>query len=386
MFRLGKTFAFVVILAVVPTTALAASSASTLAGTWHRLPATPITPSEGLTSVWTGRQMLLFGRVDTLGAAGSVAKRVNVATAYDSRTNTWRRLPALGPTHSFMEMSSVWTGKEMLVWGQGTHAAFNPATSRWRQLPGSRLLAIHDGFTLVVWTGREMIGWGGGCCGDAFSDGVAYNPATNTWRALAPSPLAGSAGPIGAWTGRELIVLGASVDPDGKPYPAHFARAAAYNPTTNTWRRITAPPVRGGVAVWDGHDLLVVGGGTDGRSALTFNPATNRWRRLASLPSGRFGSAVAWTGSRLLLWGGYEYQNGTPTGRGYPIVPPHGLAYDPATDRWSALPQAPLVGRLKPTGVWTGKSLIVWGGSNPKKPLGTGTQTYADGAAFKPAA
>lgn len=86
-----------------------------------------------------------------------------------------------------------------------------------------------------------MIGWGGGCRGDAFPDGAAYNPAANSWHTLARSPLAGSQSPQGAWTGRELIIFVGGTDPDGNAWPARLARAAAYSPATDTWRRI-APP------------------------------------------------------------------------------------------------------------------------------------------------
>src|SRR5439155_23903021 len=108
-------------------------------------------------------------------------------------------------------------------------------------------------------------------------------------------------------------------NPDGKPWPARLARAAAYNPATNSWRRIAQPPASGGTAVWDGHELLVVGGGAHSQSALAYNPAANRWTRLAPLPSGLAGGSAVWTGRRLLLWGGQK-------GRG--------LSYDPHTKRW----------------------------------------------------
>ena len=71
--------------------------------------------------------------------------------------------------------------------------------------------------------------------GDAFSDGVAYNPAANTWRKLPRSPLGGSQHPTGAWTGHELVIFVSGLDPDGKRWPGRLARAAAYNPATNTW-------------------------------------------------------------------------------------------------------------------------------------------------------
>ena len=376
--------AAVLALAVAPAAALATPAP----GTWRLLPKAPIAPREGLSSVWTGKEMLLFGRVTRQDKNGAFLGRTTVAAAYDPTANSWRRLPSPGPTNGFMETSAVWTGKEMLVWGQGTRLAFKPTTNRWRTLPSSKLLAIHDGFRLVVWTGRELIGWGGGCCGDAFSDGVAYNPATNRWRAMARSPLAGAQHPVGAWTGRELIVFVSGFDPDGKPWPAKLARAAAYNPATNAWRQIAQLPEarNGATAVWDGREVVVLGGAGDPKggkpgvlapAGFAYSPTTNRWRRLAPMEAGRTGFATVWTGKRLLLWGGTSRADP-------PVIPPHGLAYDPKTDSWSPLPQAPLLGRLDPTAVWTGKAVILWGGQRPKLPLGTGTRFFADGAAFTP--
>jgi hypothetical protein len=344
-------------------------------GAWHAVAAEPVRVDGPATSVWTGSQMLVFSRRQLIGhdARGNPFSRgaVNVAAGYDPSSNTWHSLDPPAKTSSFMRYDSAWTGKEMLVWGQGTRLAYNPETRAWRLLPGSPLLSVHDGYGLTVWTGKELIGWGGGCCGDAFSDGVAYNPATNSWRALPRSPLAGSQEPTGAWTGRELVILVGNFDPDGKPWPARLARAAAYNPTTNTWRRIAPIPAQrtGATAVWDGHEVLVVGGKAVG---FAYNPATNRWRRLPPMESPRTNFAAVWTGEQLLLWGGNAGRGGGPL-----VIPPHGLAYDPQANRWSALPQAPLVGRLDPTAVWTGHSFIVWGGAR-------GNTHYRDGAVFTP--
>jgi N-acetylneuraminic acid mutarotase len=239
---------------------------------------------------------------------------------------------------------------------------------------------------LVVWSGRELIGWGGGCCGDAFSDGAAYSPATNSWRRLATSPLAGSQHPIGAWTGRKLLVFVGRTNPDGKPWPARLARAAAYNPRSDSWRRIAPLPEDrlDANAVWDGHELLVVGGrgGTFGKppamrtTGFAYNPVTNRWRRLRAMPSGRVGAAAVWTGRRLLVVGGQ-------TGAGDPAdFARRSLAYDPARDRWTTLPPMPLPGRVGPAAVWAGGQLLVWGGGTMRPPY----RDYADGAAFRPTA
>ena len=73
----------------------------------------------------------------------------------------------------------------------------------------------------------------------------------------------------------------------------------------------------------------------------------------------RRGFAAVWTGRQALVWGGLtgSFQDQK--------IPPHGVAYDPAANRWSAMPMAPLRGRSNPTAVWTGRQMIVWGGRSP---------------------
>jgi hypothetical protein len=361
MSRVGKAFALALILVAAPATAFAVSD-STLPGSWRKLPPAPLAVDHSLTGVWTGRQLIVFGV--RLRKSGPVA----VAADYDPAGGAWRRLTP--PTGAVVSGSSVWTGKEMLLWGPFSGLAFNPSTNRWRPLRQS-LSGI------VVWTGREAIGWGGGCCGDAWSTGSAFNPATGTWRKLARSPLAPSQQPTGAWTGHELVLFVSGYDPDGKPWPARLARAAAYNPVTDTWRRIAPLPQRGvrwsSTAVWDGREVLVVAADPSSRSAFAYNPVTNRRRRLASMSSGRVGATTVWTGTRLLLWGG--------EGPGAATVARAGLVYEPRTDRWSALPVWPLQARAGSAVVWTGRSLIVWGGVGGT----SGATHFADGAVFTPA-
>jgi hypothetical protein len=335
--------------------ALAGVGATPQPGTWQRLPAAPISPEfDARTSVWTGKQMLVFGRDQktALDAHGQpfATGRVNVAAAYDPARRTWRKLDPPLRTSGFMSLASVWTAKEMLVWGQGTRLAYNPRTNSWRQLPGSRLLSVHDGFGAVVWTGKEMLGWGGGCCGDSFSDGVAYSPASNAWRALPRAPLAGSQRPVGVWTGKEYVVIAGM-------------HAAAYSPAQNVWRKLASPAFAASAAVWTGHDVVVTG---TSRRVLALDPARNRWRPLPLLPAGRMGSIVAWDGSQLLVWGGV---------RG-------GASFVPGMRHWTRFARGPLPARLASTSVWTGSALLVWGGV-PTKTWGT----YAEaGAAFTPPA
>jgi N-acetylneuraminic acid mutarotase len=359
------------ILAAVSATA-AASTASTVPGTWRKLAPEPFTFVQGPTSVWTGRQLILFGRTSVASGLADAAE------AYDPATDTWTKLsPPAGPGY-VPGYRAVWTGREMLAFGAFHSVAYDPAASSWRELrkpvPGGA----------VVWTGREAIGWGGGCCGDASSSGVAYDPRTDTYRNLPRSPLAPEQQPIASWTGRELVLFVSGINPvDGKPYPARLARAAAYDPQANTWRRIAPLPTAGvrfmGTAAWDGREVLVTATGAHARSTYAYNPRTNRWRRLEPLPAPRLGATAIWTGKRLLVWGGQNLAASLPGGRR------DGLVYEPLTNRWSAISKAPLRSSGS-TVAWTGRSLLVFGGM-----IGASRATHNEvvylrvGAAFTPA-
>jgi hypothetical protein len=299
-----------------------------LAGRWRPLPPGPLGALTARAGTMAGSQLLVLGR----------ARGMTAFAGFRPASRVWRRLSA--PVGLGASFRTVWTGRELIAWGSKV-SAYDPASGRWRRLPRPPIAGSPE---LLAWTGRELLGWNA-------SGGAAYRPGAG-WRTLPAAPLEGAA----AWTGRELVVV------DG-------GRAAAFRPGRG-WLRLPAPPeaLSGANAVWDGEEVLLVGGDKAPASAFAYSPAANTWRSLASLSSGRKGSAVVWTGSRLLLWGG---ETGTP---GHLVIPPHGLAYDPKADRWSSLPQAPLQGRLDPVGVWTGRSLLVWGGD----------PAFADGASFTP--
>ena len=301
-----------------------------LAGSWKALPPAPVGPLTNRVGVWTGQEVLIVGqsRGDTM------------LVSYRPAENAWRRLPAAPPLARGYH--AAWTGKELIVWGSAA-VAYSPSSGRWRRLPRPPIPTPE----IMAWTGRDLVGWSG-------FGGAAYQPETNRWRRLPSAPTGGPA----AWTGREVVVV-AGTD------------ALAFTPRSG-WRRLARPPERRvwTSVVWDGKELLVVGGEQAPRIGLAYDPRTNAWRTLAPMDSGRRQAAAVWTGQRLLLWGG---ETGPLYSR---VIPPHGLAYDPQADRWSPLPQAPLQGRREPVGVWTGRSFVVWGGD----------PGFADGAVFTPSA
>jgi Kelch motif len=337
------------------------------AGTWKLLPAAPVTMfPQSTVTVWTGHEMIIHG---------SLKNGRGVTFAYRPARSKWAKLrPGPKPLSAEAVDIAVWTGSRMLVMGL-TNGSYNPAANTWRQIAP---LPHPDEGAVVGWTGHQAIVWGGVCCDGLSHDGAAYNPATNTWRMLPTAPLKQRRNAMGGWTGKLLVVAG------GFTRPRRFFRdAAAYNPATRKWRKLAPmPAARGeGTALWDGKEMLFIGGARPRTNlpvahGLAYNPATNHWRWLPAMKFPRTGFAAVWTGRQVLVWGGL-------TGSlGHPGIPPHGEAYNPVTNRWTALHAAPLHGRAYPAAAWTGRQMIVWGGYT----LGDGTppKEFTDGAAYTP--
>ena len=197
--------------------------------------------------------------------------------------------------------------------------------------------------------------------------------ASSAFAPIAPDPRGVASFPSAVWTGTEVLVVG-GLDLQGQVR----AGASAYDPATDTWRTLAAPPGESPrmhpVVAWTGSEMLVIGGGEyDGSQmfgdGLAYNPATDTWRSTGLLPgfvTDR--SPTAWTGSELLVWP--VDQAGNPTAN------PAG--FDVATGAWRQLPTPPIGPRQQAASVWTGEEWIVWGGQG-------NTAELADGAAFNPA-
>lgn len=114
-------------------------------------------------------------------------------------------------------------------------------------------------------------------------------------------------------------------------------------------------------AVWTGTEMIVWGGydGTVPKVLNTggrFNPATGAWTatNFANAPFARWQHTAIWTGSEMIVWGGDN-----STGTFYN----NGSRYRPSTDTWTIVnPISNPAGRSDHSTVWTGTEMIVWGG------------------------
>lgn len=345
----------------------AAASVPVLPGSWRAVPPAPLGGADGTAATWTGHRLIVISE----GSSGGGPCTVHAA-ALDPATRRWTRLrPAGGVPVCLLGVTATWSGGRVLVWGD-LNAAYTPATGTWAPIPAAPSAPSRG---VLAWTGRELIGWGGGCCAEDLRTGQAYSPAASRWRTLPPAPLPPMQAPAGVWTGRELLVLGGyRVGLAGTRRSPVVRTAAAYDPARDAWRRLRPVPGggEGARAVWAGDRAVVAGfttrTGRPLRRVLSYRPSTDRWERLPDAPGGRAFAGWAWTGRFVMAWGGRRSAAEVPAG-----LARNGLAYDTRARRWALLPPAPVPSRIDPFVVWTGRSLLVWGGFG-----------RTDGAVFTP--
>jgi N-acetylneuraminic acid mutarotase len=166
---------------------------------------------------------------------------------------------------------------------------------------------------------------------------------------------------------------GEQVKQTSRPYEQVAAAAGAYSLpsisddvecTDNTWSATTtanAPEARRHhTAVWTGSEMIVWGGYSFPprvfNSGGRYNPSTDSWAAtsITNAPSARVNHTAVWTGSEMIVWGGGDFGGNSNTGG----------RYNPITDTWIATntTSAPDA-RSSHTAVWTGSEMIVWGGA-----------------------
>ncbi len=122
-------------------------------------------------------------------------------------------------------------------------------------------------------------------------------------------------------------------------------------------------------AVWTGSKMLIWGGFDGGTASLgdgkIYNPVTNSWTNMSpfNAPSPRRQFSTVWTGSKMIIWGGVSNSTYLNTGG----------VYDVATDTWTPITTALAPsGRKQASTIWTGTYMIIWGGNNDVVSVNTG--------------
>jgi N-acetylneuraminic acid mutarotase len=263
----------------------------------------------------------------------------------------------------------------MIVWGgnlsfsssipTNTGAMYDPVADTWSATPSVNAPSAREGHA-AIWTGDLMVIWGGKTVNTPLNSGGRLDPVANTWTPTGPAGIPEGRNDAHAiWTGTQLIIWGGWTD------RTLFSSGSRYDPALHLWSPIsTLNSGDGGTAVWTGSAMIVWGGRSNaaGGAVITYSglggtyyPLTDSWvpTSTAGAPSSRSGHTAVWTGSRMLVWGGFFVQ--TPPG--ITTYFNDGGLYDPATDTWSAVTTtgAPSARRY-PQAVWSGSQVLLWGG------------------------
>jgi hypothetical protein len=341
--------------------------------TWRRtsVVGAPFSRS-GHSAIWTGREMIIWGGRHWQDWSPSIDVVLGDGARYDPLTDTWRPVSMVGAPPPQARPHAVWTGTEMIVWGETAGGRYDPATDTWR--PISSLGAPSPGTgQAIVWIGSEMIVLSGDV-------GARYNPGTDTWMPMSMigADEEGTDSENLVWTGREVIGIHSRYDPStdawrpistvGAPPSPYDDRAAVwtgtamivlrvrntgfvylYEPDTDTWRFGTtsnAPRLYGGATVvWTGTVIIEWGGFRNEalNRGAKYSPVDNRWTPTSTNQHGPTTGHAVWAGIVMITWGATD----TPTGAD---------RYDPVTDTWSSVPVS-----ISPDdrAVWTGRE-VVW--------------------------
>ena len=372
------------------------------ADTWTPTAAGTISARYAHSGVWTGSEMIIWGGI---GHDFST----NTGGRYDPVADSWTATSTIPAPKTAFSSAAVWTGSEMIVWGgdfEGdtqvdSAGRYDPATDSWRpiSLVGGPSRSYPQA---TVWTGREMIAW----VGEGETPGARYDPTTDTWAAMSVrgAPTNGYIVPFASvWTGREMIVWsGTGERPGGRYDPALDAWASMsvagapkrryrepvwtgremllwegeaggrYDPVNDTWRPISAlgAPREAGSTVWTGREMILWGGIVNTNTGFVntgarYDPVTDTWRPTSTsgAPIAREGHSAIWTGSEMIVWGGESRESG------HLEALDTGGAYDPVTDSWTPTGIEAPRPRQHHVALWTGRDMIVWGGSGSYLPF-----------------
>jgi hypothetical protein len=225
-----------------------------------------------------------------------------------------------------------------------------------------------------------MIVWGGFKSGNPVATGASYDLAKDAWTAM---PLANALparfGHSATWAFDRMIVWGGNDTFDWHSDGAVFVPTLG---ASGAWAAFTsnagAPSLREAhSAVWTGSRVLLWGGwngGTYFDDGATFDPSSSLagvWDAMstAGAPTPRRDHRAVWTGHQMVVWGGCGDQAcATLYADGGRYVP------DFAGGAWRPIPAtSALTARKGFSMVWTGTEVLLWGGDDGDR-LGDGVR------------
>lgn len=182
-------------------------------------------------------------------------------------------------------------------------------------------------YAASAWTGTEAVFWAGSSLsrGFAYSDGAAFDPTTDSWRRLT----------VPGWGHPGL----SSVFFDGELYALAKGGGTRFDPVNGTWVDLPevddmylAAAVATDDAVWGLGPTSVNPAGQPDVAIARYEPSTESWvysrvfegtDETSAIVAGltQLETQVIWAGEEIVAWNGTQ----------------GGLAFDPATEQWRTI-------------------------------------------------
>ncbi|MGA2924851.1 MAG: hypothetical protein ABSG43_02465 [Solirubrobacteraceae bacterium] len=348
-------------------------------GHWTVLARSPLGRRYAPTFVWDGRELLELG--------GTAAGRYRGApqdsgAAYAPALRRWRRIAAVPPVVEPVYAASVWTGRQVFVFGgpPSSHQAgisccvaglYNPATDRWTVSPKAPLDQLEQ--PTAVWTGTSVILAGLHYNGHQQLEIASYDPASDTWTRFTP-PISPQHAPLGlaivVATNDDVLLwsLWQRTKPTGRCFAGtcygvdvlRLGPSGSWANVTGAWPQ--AHTVDG--PIFTGSKILLAPGQI-WCGACSHPPPVNehgyevdpKTLRLTPIPHGPLddlGPQIVWTGAAELSFN----SGGEISGPGVSVLPGDIAIWNPNTRRWARGPRAPKQIDDAPA-VWNGNRLYV---------------------------
>lgn len=334
--------------------------------------------------------MIVWGGIASVNSTGSSRDPINSGAAYNVDEERWTAISSTGAPSARYGHDAIWTGEKMIVWGgrtsdntyQDNGGVWDAKTDSWQliQLPfrlssPSPMRSVTHIQTLTLISEKEALIYGGWAEDDEGRKvvGGIYNFAekdpAKQWKLIyEDNATLKTGGHSATFVGKNKVFFFGGFDAERKK----TNETAIYDFKANTWEKVAVDPAitprEGHTAVYSSHGVIIFGrvrkpsgvGHLHGTGAFydIHSKKANKWTLIVaqSAPERKDHTAV-WTGSEMMVFGGKAI-----TGRGtlYSSI----SKFNPTNLGWSSVTSnyhgPDLVHGH--TAVWTGYSMLIWGG------------------------
>jgi hypothetical protein len=307
--------------------------------TWTRLPESPLSGRVGALSAWVNDSFIVWGGYDD-----GNGHHATDGARYDLGSGGWTKLPpAPISSYSWAQLVVAQDQAVLLSASQNDQPivradAYDPISNSWRPMPALVVPAGHHvddatvalgvGDTVFLWYHWFNTTWLSASTSETASgvDSYALDTKSATWFSVPLEPDGARSANQPIWTGTQVLLPDEGIYCGPCSHPADFNDpGVAIDPQTGARAPIRSGPLSIGSArfYWTGAAVLALNISTEswgGDPSMDLNPGdtaawdpnTNSWSRLSSAPLNgtAIGTVIAWTGDRLLIWGGPDQLTG----------------------------------------------------------------------------